>query len=729
MALTEQGHDPPQPGPAPRPEADADRRGAWRRPPHHHLHRLQCRNRRTPRLPPAIGGRAGCRAPAGAGRWPTRSLLELAVTAGGACPRRRRRSRCVRRRHYRTDGDGPDGCPLRAVAAKLTGGRRRAISTPGPGGGGRAALWRPVARRPQARRARRGRSSARMARRRCGFARIAAAAARPAALADAVKAIGFRARWSEAGDALAPVIAAALADWRPGDAQILVTAGTLGAASSLRRFEKAPRASRSGSMPSAAPRRDRADLAAGGIARTTPMRWSIWGLRPRPRCRVSSRTGSSISGCSRSTNATTGAALADRRGGDRARGAGCRRGALLDLVAAGAWRRLAVMRRLAGRGGTATGLTTPRARHLRSMPRRAPRTRTRRWLFDVPRPGPAHRMAGQARAFGTDRLEKAPGWTDYRPRRCARPARPRALPWSVRALHPHRDAAPPIEPAHGSPSSARRALVGDQAGQAPARQRGSRIVDLAAPPATGRPAARSRRAPNDAAGVRAVSVVSSSRPHASKNAPARRSLHRPRSLPSRLDHAGGNELGMRLDTFFTTPTIGLALRPSRTLPRAALRQQPRDPRPCWRRAGPASHRRAPRCARPRCMTSGLAAWLRVKAHRAATRNAGSRGDPGQPGRMVATTSAHGPDHLCSPLGISGGAGGSPRRRWRRTGPACLLPRSGRPRNSRARGPASPVSEIGGIRQCRRPIVTPSTPSATTRAINRCALTEGCPAAL
>lgn len=143
------------------------------------------------------------------------------------------------------------------------------------------------------------------------LARIAAADLRrdPPALADAVKAIGFfpgarAVLVEEAGDALAPVIAAALADWRPGDAQILVTAGTLGAASSLRRaFEKAPRAVAIG-LYADPPRRDEieADLARAGIARTTPMRWSIWRPWPAASMPASSR---SISGCSRSTNATT----------------------------------------------------------------------------------------------------------------------------------------------------------------------------------------------------------------------------------------------------------------------------------------------------------------------------------------------------------------------------------------------------------------------------------------
>jgi DNA polymerase-3 subunit delta len=73
--------------------------------------------------------------------------------------------------------------------------------------------------------------------------RLAAADLRadPAALLDAAKAVGFfpgpRAVHVEgATDGLAPTFAAALADWRPGDAQIVATAGRLTAASALRKL-------------------------------------------------------------------------------------------------------------------------------------------------------------------------------------------------------------------------------------------------------------------------------------------------------------------------------------------------------------------------------------------------------------------------------------------------------------------------------------------------------------
>lgn len=80
--------------------------------------------------------------------------------------------------------------------------------------------------------------------------RIAASDLRkdPAALADAMKAVGFfpgpRAVFvEEATDAAAPAVTAALKDWRPGDAQLVVAAGGLNAKSALRKiFEAHPNA-------------------------------------------------------------------------------------------------------------------------------------------------------------------------------------------------------------------------------------------------------------------------------------------------------------------------------------------------------------------------------------------------------------------------------------------------------------------------------------------------------
>ncbi|MEL6642365.1 MAG: DNA polymerase III subunit delta [Pseudomonadota bacterium] len=63
----------------------------------------------------------------------------------------------------------------------------------------------------------------------------------PALLADAIMAQGFFpgprvVLVEDAGDGLAPVVEAALADWQDGDAQVVVTAGTLAARSALRKL-------------------------------------------------------------------------------------------------------------------------------------------------------------------------------------------------------------------------------------------------------------------------------------------------------------------------------------------------------------------------------------------------------------------------------------------------------------------------------------------------------------
>jgi len=79
--------------------------------------------------------------------------------------------------------------------------------------------------------------------------RISAADLRkdPALLSDAMRAQGFFpgarvALVEDAGDGLAKVIEAALADWRAGDAQVIVTAGQLAARSALRKlFEGHPK--------------------------------------------------------------------------------------------------------------------------------------------------------------------------------------------------------------------------------------------------------------------------------------------------------------------------------------------------------------------------------------------------------------------------------------------------------------------------------------------------------
>lgn len=99
----------------------------------------------------------------------------------------------------------------------------------------------------------------------------------PAALVDAIKAQGFfpgaRVAFVEdAADGLADTISAALADWRPGDAQVIVTAGALAAKSRLRKvFESHPHAYAIGIYDDPPSRAEiEATLSAAGITAIAP---------------------------------------------------------------------------------------------------------------------------------------------------------------------------------------------------------------------------------------------------------------------------------------------------------------------------------------------------------------------------------------------------------------------------------------------------------------------------
>lgn len=99
----------------------------------------------------------------------------------------------------------------------------------------------------------------------------------PAALLDAVKAISFfpgprAVLVEEATETARDAIAAALEDWRPGDASVIVTSGALGKSSGLRKlFEAHPRAF-AAALYDEPPGRDEieAELKAAGLALPAP---------------------------------------------------------------------------------------------------------------------------------------------------------------------------------------------------------------------------------------------------------------------------------------------------------------------------------------------------------------------------------------------------------------------------------------------------------------------------
>ncbi len=253
------------------------------------------------------------------------------------------------------------------------------------------------------------------------LARIAAADLRrdPAALDDAVRAAGFfpgpRAVVVEdAGDGLAELVSAALADWRPGDAQIVVTAGALKAASPLRKAFEAAR-----------------NAVAIGIYDDPPGREEIAaalataGLGPADRAAMGDLE-DLARGLGPGDFAQFLAKLALYKAGDAtplgpADMAACAPRApeadlddLLDLVAEGQAARLAVeLRRAGSQGGAPVALAIAAGRRFRTLLVAASAPEGPEAALSRVRPpvfGPRRaRLAAQARGFGAERLEMALG--------------------------------------------------------------------------------------------------------------------------------------------------------------------------------------------------------------------------------------------------------------------------------------------------------------------------------
>ncbi|TPE52060.1 DNA polymerase III subunit delta [Amaricoccus solimangrovi] len=241
----------------------------------------------------------------------------------------------------------------------------------------------------------------------------------PAALADAVKAIGFfpgprLVLVEEAGDGLAPLFAAALDDWRPGDARLLVTAGQLNASSALRKlFEKAPKAVAIGLYADPPGRAEiGADLAKQGVASVAPEALADLealgrGLEPGEFAQFLIALALYKQGDPAPLSPEEVAALAPR-------GQDADLDTLMHHVAEGRATEVArEIRRLAGQTG-ATGLTIAAARHFRALHAAAIAPEGAEAALSRARPpvfGPRRaRMARQATALGPDRLERALGW-------------------------------------------------------------------------------------------------------------------------------------------------------------------------------------------------------------------------------------------------------------------------------------------------------------------------------
>lgn len=237
----------------------------------------------------------------------------------------------------------------------------------------------------------------------------------PAALADAVKATGFFAGpravlVEEATDAAGPPILAALADWRDGDARILVTASGLAAGSSLRKGFEAARTAVAIGIYDDPPGRDEieAALAAAGLAR--PGREAMGdiealarALDPGDFARFVEKLALYKLGDPAPLSTEDIAACAPPTTEDMDE--------VLMLAADGAAGRLAAaFAALAARGGSPTGLTIAAGRHFRTLYAAACAPEGPDAALARARPpvfGPKRaRMAAQARALGPAALEQ-----------------------------------------------------------------------------------------------------------------------------------------------------------------------------------------------------------------------------------------------------------------------------------------------------------------------------------
>ncbi|MCB1354150.1 MAG: DNA polymerase III subunit delta [Rhodobacteraceae bacterium] len=238
----------------------------------------------------------------------------------------------------------------------------------------------------------------------------------PAALNDAVKAVGFfpgarAVLVDEAGDGNAEAIRATLADWRPGDAAMVVTAGTLTPRSALRKaFETAKNAFAIGIYADAM-RRDEieAALTRAGLERIEPgamadLEALAAGLDPGDFDQVLEKIALYMRGVADPLSSADVAACAPPP-------PEAELDALIDLVASGRADALArAFARLGGRSGASTSLTIAAARHFRllyaaSLDPAGPDAALSRARPPVFGPRRA-RMAAQARAFGPARLER-----------------------------------------------------------------------------------------------------------------------------------------------------------------------------------------------------------------------------------------------------------------------------------------------------------------------------------
>jgi DNA polymerase-3 subunit delta len=240
----------------------------------------------------------------------------------------------------------------------------------------------------------------------------------PAALSDAARATGFfpgprAVVVDDATDGLADALKAALADWRPGDAQIVVTAGALVPGSTVRKAFEASATAVAIGVYADPPGRDEieAELARAGLARVSraamgDIETLARALDPGDFAQVLAKLALYKRGDPSELAPEDVAACAPAPEAEL--------DALLDLAADGRPGPLAAeLRRLGARGGGPTALTIAAGRHFRALHAAAcaggdPEATFARLRPPVPwarrRP-----MAEQVRRLGAGRLEAALG--------------------------------------------------------------------------------------------------------------------------------------------------------------------------------------------------------------------------------------------------------------------------------------------------------------------------------
>lgn len=239
----------------------------------------------------------------------------------------------------------------------------------------------------------------------------------PAALGDALKATGFfpgprAVVLEDAGDGLAPVVAAALEDWQPGDAVLVVTAGVLAARSALRKLFEAHRAARAAAIYADPPSRAEVEAALTRAGLSRPAEDAMADLLALARVLDPGDFGQTVEKLALYCHGQAAPASAADVAAVAPASTEAALDEALDLVAEARLDALApVLRRLAAQGLGPVAVVIAAGRHFRRLHAAAADPRGAEAALMRARPplfGPRRdRLARQARAWGVRRLEDA----------------------------------------------------------------------------------------------------------------------------------------------------------------------------------------------------------------------------------------------------------------------------------------------------------------------------------